>query len=317
MNGKPGVSARTRSIVLRTAEYLGADPVRRPQRLDAGLVGLLVPELDNPIFPALAQLIEHRLAAEGYACVFGCATHVVDEIEYLTTLSQRGVSGIIMVSGRHADTLGDHSQYLELIASGIPMVFLNGFALDVPAAFVSTDDRRAADIAVRHLAELGHGRIGFVSGPSRYVVVERRREGYRQAVAAVGGDLDPELEIQTLFSVEGGRAAIGHLLERGATAAITGSDLLALGTVLGARERGLDVPRDWSVVGYDDSPLMAFTDPPLTTVRQPVRTICDHAARILIDRLASPSTVLPAAEFLCQPDLVVRASTAPAALRRL
>ena len=120
--------------------------------------------------------------------MLGCATQVVDELEYLGTLVERGVAGIVMVSGRHADADGDQTPYHELIAQGIPMVFVNGYAPEVPAPFVSCDDRHAAALAVHHLVSLGHRRIGFVSGPTRYVVVERKLDGFREALAAVGAD---------------------------------------------------------------------------------------------------------------------------------
>ena len=106
MNARPGVSERTRRSCC-TPSTSSAPPsscVRR--RLAAGLVGVVVPELDNPIFPAFAQAVEGRLAAAGYTCVLGCATQVVDELEYLGTLVERGVAGIIMISGRHADADG-------------------------------------------------------------------------------------------------------------------------------------------------------------------------------------------------------------------
>ena len=309
MNGRPGVSERTRSIVLHAVDQLGAARLVRPRQLEAGLVGVVVPELDNPIFPALAQALEARLAGAGYTCVLGCATQVVDELEYLGTLVERGVAGIIMVSGRHADSEGDQSAYHELIAQGIPMVFVNGYSPEVAAPFVSCDDRHASSLAVAHLASLGHRRIAFVSGPARYVVVERKLDGYRQALTAIGADLDGELVLDTVFSVEGGRAAAEPLIARGATAVVAASDLIALGTILGAREHGLAVPAEWSAVGFDDTALMAYTDPPLTTVRQPILTMCEHATRLLLDQLGGAKPVNR--EYLFRPELVVRGSTAP------
>lgn len=310
MNGRPGISERTRAIVLRAAGELGATGVHRPRHLDAGLVGLIVPELDNPIFPALAQLIEARLASAGYTCVLGCATlQGVDEVEYLGMLTERGVAGIVMVSGRHADLTGDQTPYRELLAKGIPMVFVNGYSATVPASFVSCDDRLAAELAVRHLVDLGHRRIGFVSGPANYVVVSRKLEGYREALAAAGADVDDDLIIDSVFSIEGGRAAVTSLIDHGVTGVVAASDLMALGTVLGARERGLDVPGGWSAVGFDDTFLMAYTDPPLTTVRQPIAAMADHAVRLLLDELGG-GAVIPR-EFVFRPDLVVRGSTGP------
>src|SRR5689334_3389217 len=98
MNGKPGVSERTRSVVLHALDQLGGSSLVRARTLEAGLVGIVVPELDNPVFPMFAQALEGRLAAAGYTCVLGCATQVVDELEYLGTLVERGVAGIVIVS---------------------------------------------------------------------------------------------------------------------------------------------------------------------------------------------------------------------------
>ena len=309
MNGKPGVSERTKSVVLRALDQLGGSSLVRARTLEAGLVGIVVPELDNPVFPMFAQALEGRLAAAGYTCVLGCATQVVDELEYLGTLVERGVAGIVIVSGRHSDAQGDQSAYHELIAQGVPMVFVNGDAQGAPAPCVSCDDRRAAALAVHHLASLGHRRIGFVSGPPRYVVVQRKLDGYREALAEVAAEVDDALVVDTVFSIEGGRAAVAPLLDAGATAVVAASDLMALGTILGARERGCSVPADWSVVGYDDSALMAYTDPPLTTVRQPILAMCDHASQLLLQQL--DGTTRLDREYLFRPELIVRGSTAP------
>jgi alanine racemase len=308
MNGRPGVSERTRQLVQHAADELGLARLPRTRVLRAGLVGIVVPELDNPIFPAIAQLLEGRLAAAGYTSVLGCATQVVDELEYLAALIERGVAGVVMVSGRHAAADGDTAAYHELIARGIPMVFVNGYTKGVPAPFVSCDDHHAAMLAVHHLASLGHRRIGFVSGPTRYVVVRRKLDGFREAMRSLGG-ADDDLVVETLFSVEGGRAAAEPLLAGGATAVVAASDLIALGAILGARQHGVEVPGQWSVVGFDDTALMAYTDPPLTTVRQPIAPMCEHAVRLLLDQLGGAPPLHR--EFVFRPELVVRASTAP------
>ena len=308
MNGRPGVRERTRRLVLSAAEELGAGELRVPARtLDVGLVGVIVPELANPIYPAIAQLLEARLAAAGYTAVLGCVTGGVDEIEYLATLAERGVAGLIMVSGRHADGDGDQTLYHELLRRSTPMVFVNGYHPELPAPFVSCDDRLASELAVRHLASLGHRRIAFVGGPSRYVVVQRKLDGFRQALTESGLTIDERLVLNTLFSVEGGRASVPTLADHGATAVVAASDLLALGTILGARGRDLDVPTEWSAVGFDDSALMAYTDPPLTTVRQPIEAMCEHAVRLLLEQIDGAGSANH--EFLFRPELVVRRST--------
>ena len=116
-----------------------------------------------------------------------------------------------------------------------------------------------------------------------------------------------------MFSVEGGDTAAARLIEKGCTAVVCGSDLMALGAIRAARRAGRQVPADFSVVGYDDSPLIAFTDPPLTTVRQSVQAMAEAAVRALLDEIAGEPS--PRAEYVFRPELVVRASTGAAPTR--
>ncbi|MBV2363067.1 LacI family DNA-binding transcriptional regulator [Streptomonospora nanhaiensis] len=310
LNNKPGVGAETRSAVLTALDVLGYERPERLRRRSAGLVGMVVPELENPVFPMFAQAAEGALARQGYTPVL-CTRPLggIVEDEYVELLLERNVSGIIFVSGLHADTTADHGRYHRLISQKLPIVLVNGYAEEVPAAFVSCDDREAGRLAVNHLAELGHTRIGFASGPERYVPVQRKLAGYREAMAAHGLDGEALVELSQ-FGVEGGHAAAQLLLRRGVTAIVCGSDLMALGAVRAARQQGLSVPGDFSVVGYDDSQLIAFTDPPLTTVRQPVHAMAVAAVRSLCDEIAGHPVART--EYLFDPELVVRGSTAAA-----
>ena len=173
------------------------------------------------------------------------------------------------------------------------------------------------ELAVSHLVALGHTRIGFVSGPDRFLNVQRKLAGYRAAMRRELGASDRELDEHvalTLFGVEGGEVAAGQLLSRGVTGIVCGSDLMALGAIRAARRRDLSVPRDVSVVGFDDSPLIAFTDPPLTTLRQPVTAMAVAAVNSLVDEINGHGA--PHSEYLFRPELVVRSSTAIAPARR-
>ncbi|TXC98765.1 LacI family DNA-binding transcriptional regulator [Streptomyces sp. ISID311] len=320
LNGRAGVAASTRQRVLAALDVLGYERPVRLRRRSAGLVGLVIPELTNPIFPAFAQIIEQSLAGHGYTPVLctqmpGGAT----EDELVEQLEERGVTGIVFLSGLHADTRADPARYARLASRGVPFVLINGYNDRIDAPFVSPDDGAAARMAVRHLAELGHERIGLAVGPARYVPSRRKAEGFAAALAESFGLSRGQAErrIQhTLFSVEGGHAAAAALLDdQGCTGIVCGSDLMALGVVRAARQRGLDVPGALSVVGFDDSQLIAFTDPPLTTVRQPVQAMATAAVGALVEeihergqgRQASPRRT----EFVFQPELVVRGSTGP------
>ncbi|MBT2364023.1 LacI family DNA-binding transcriptional regulator [Streptomyces sp. ISL-10] len=317
LNGKAGVAAPTRHRVLAALDVLGYERPVRLKRRSAGLVGLVIPELTNPIFPAFAQVIEQVLAGHGYTPVLctqmpGGAT----EDELVEQLEERGVTGIVFLSGLHADTSADPSRYVKLASRGVPFVLINGFNERVDAHFVSPDDRSAARMAVRHLVELGHERIGLAVGPTRYVPSRRKAEGFVAALHSLLGRTHDEAQgliRRTLFSVEGGQVAAGALLDAGCTGIVCGSDLMALGAVRAVRGRGLDVPCDVSVVGFDDSPLIAFTDPPLTTVRQPVQAMATAAVDALIEEI--DGNPVQRTEFVFQPELVVRGSTgAPPAL---
>ncbi|TDE10413.1 LacI family DNA-binding transcriptional regulator [Jiangella asiatica] len=312
LNARPGVAVQTRQAVLAALDLLGYERPSRLRTTGAGLVGLVVPELENPVFPAFVQVIETILAQRQYTPLLCTQTPGgVSEDEYVDMLLDRGVAGIVFVSGLHADSTASPDRYVRLRELGVPVVLVNGYVAGLDAPFVSTDDVAAAGLAVGHLASLGHTRIGLVIGPRRFVPAARKIEGFTRALRAVPGAPAVENAVATsFFTVEGGRAGAEQLLDAGCTGIVCGSDLMALGAVRAVRNRGLDVPGDVSVVGYDDSPLMPFTDPPLTTVRQAVPAMSAAAVNALMEQIAG---VAPErSELLFAPDLVVRASTGPA-----
>ncbi|MET8676408.1 LacI family DNA-binding transcriptional regulator [Streptomyces sp. NPDC004647] len=312
LNGKPGVAASTRQSVLAALDILGYErPVRLRQR-SAGLVGLITPELENPIFPAFAQVIGQALTRQGYTPVLATQSPGGSTEDELTEmLVDRGVAGIIFISGLHADTSADMQRYEQLRGQGVPFVLINGFSSKVQAPFVSPDDRAAIHLAVTHLAALGHERIGLALGPKRFVPVQRKIEGFLRSMDELLGlpAEDAESLVQhSLFTLEGGQAAASALIDRGCTAMVCASDMMALGAIRAARQHGLEVPHDVSVIGFDDSPLIAFTDPPLTTIRQPVHAMGQAAVRALLEEIGG--TPAPHSEFVFLPELVVRGSTA-------
>ena len=317
INDRPGVSAETRQAVLTALDVLGYERPERLRKRSAGLVGLVVPELDNPIFPAFAQVIESTLAQHGYTPVL-CTQSPggVTEDEYVEMLLDRQVSGIVFISSLAADTTSDRSRYQRLLDRPLPIVLVNSYAKELEAPFVSCDDRVAGELAVSHLVALGHRRIGITSGPNRFINTQRKLQGYRAAMKREVGLTDAEVDdfvSLTLFGVEGGEVAAERLLTKGVTGIICASDMMALGAIRAARRRGLRVPEDVSVIGFDDSALIPFTDPPLTTLRQPVAAMAVAAVRSLVDEINGHGA--PHSEYLFRPELVVRNSTAIAPAR--
>lgn len=312
LNDKP-VAAATRERVLTAIDVLGYERPARLRRRPAGLVGLVVPELTNPVFPLFAQVIETALVKHGYTPLLCTQTPGgLHEDDYVQMLLERGTAGIIFVSGIHAITASDTDRYTRLVNQGVPVVLVNGFQADVDAPCLSQDDVVAVQLAVSHLYQLGHRRIGLALGPQRYTPASRRITAF-QALASKLRDLDALLECSQ-YTIEGGAAAAHALMDRGATGIVCGSDLMALGAIRAARGRGLQVPRDLSVVGSDDGLLAQFADPPLTTVRQDVTGMSEAAVRSLMEEIAG--TPSPRTEYLFPPELIVRASTsAPRAAR--
>lgn len=312
LNGKPGVSSEARQAVLAALDVLGYERPEKLRTRSAGLVGLVVPELSNPVFPAMAQVIEAMLTQRGYTPLL-CAQQPggTTEDQYVEILLDHDVAGIIFVSGLHADTQASVDRYQRLRARGLPLVLVNGKADGVDAPSIATDDTVATELAVRHLVALGHRRIGLAIGPERFVPAARKRRAFAAQMSAQLGvaEIDPHVNT-TLFTVEGGATAAHELIDTGHTAIICGSDLMALGAIRAARSRGLRVPEDLSVVGFDDSPLIGFTDPPLTTVRQPVQAMGQAAVSALMAEIGG--TPPSRTELLFHPELIVRGSTSSA-----
>ncbi|AKU15720.1 LacI family DNA-binding transcriptional regulator [Luteipulveratus mongoliensis] len=312
LNDKPGVAKATRDAVLTSVDVLGYDRPSALRRQMVGMVGLIVPELTNPIFPQFAQTIQTSLAASGYTAVLCTqAPGGVHEDDYLDMLLDRGVAGVLFVSGQHANLDVGVERYVQLRSRGLPMVLVNGHRPEIDAPSLSNDEAAAVDLAVSHLMSLGHKRIGLATGQHRYVPVVRKVEAFERVLAERLGVQDPRPFVaQTWFTVEGGTLAAKSLLEQGVTAVVCGSDLMALGVVRAARQAGLRVPEDLSVVGYDGALLSGFTDPPLTTVRQDVNAMCAAGVRALVDEIAGRPHARGDALFT--PELVVRASTTAA-----
>jgi DNA-binding LacI/PurR family transcriptional regulator len=303
LNGKPGVSDATRDAVLTALDVLGYE---RPSRLRGErvrMVGLVLPELQNPIFPAFGEVVGGALAQQGLTALL-CTSSAggVSEAAYVDLLLQQQVSGAIFAGGLYTEADGPHDHYQLLRRRKLPTVLVNAAVEGLGFPQVSCDDEVAVEQALGHLRALGHRRVGLLLGPADHVPSRRKLASFR----AQSGD--PELVEHAMFSLESGQASMLRLLERGVTGVICASDPLALGAIRAVRRRGLSVPRDVSVIGYDDSALMTCVDPALTTIRQPIEAMGRAAVDLLVHQLEG--TRARTAELLYEPELVVRASTA-------
>ena len=309
LNGKPGISDATRAAVLTALDVIGYERPTHLRVRRARMVGLIVPELQNPIFPALAEVVAGALAQRGFNAVLCTRTGSMSEAEYVEMLLERQVSGMIFAGGQYAEADAPHDHYRRLLQLRLPVVLVNAAAEHLDFPRVSTDDAVAMEQAYGHLAALGHERLGLILGPPDHVPSARKLAAFQAVSAgANGGPLPAEFVERTMFSIEGGHAAAGRLIARGVTGIICGSDPLALGAIRAARRAGLSVPADLSVIGYDDSALMSCTDPPLTTVRQPIEAIGRAAVEMLAGQIEGSS--VSADELFFEPEVVARGSTA-------
>jgi LacI family transcriptional regulator, repressor for deo operon, udp, cdd, tsx, nupC, and nupG len=301
LRGKPGTSQVTRDAVLTALDVFGFERPQPLRREWAGLVGLVLPDLRNPIFPAFAEVMAGALVKRGLVPVL--CTRTADgfsEANYIEMLLAQDVGGIIFVGGSFADAGPEQGRALR--DRKLPIVLINAADENLGVPRVCVDDATAVDQALAHLVAMGHTDIGLVLGPVGHVPSARKHAAFR-------ADRERRDLGHTIFSTEGGRAATTRLLEEGVTAVVCASDALALGAVRAARKQGLSVPGDLSVIGFDDSTFMAATDPPLTTVRQPIEAMGAAAIASLLAQI--DGNVVASEEMLFDPELIVRSSTGP------
>jgi DNA-binding LacI/PurR family transcriptional regulator len=224
-------------------------------------------------------------------------------------LLEQQVSGVVFAGGAYAEANASHEHFAQLHGRGVPVVLVNAAVEHLGFPAVSTDDAVAVEQAFSHLLSLGHHKIGIVLGPEDHMPSRRKLAAFT-ATAKAAKLADDVVVERAMFAIEGGQAAGTRLLQRGVTGVICASDPLALGVIRAIRRARLDVPGDVSVVGFDDSAFMNCTDPPLTTVRQPIDAMGRTIVTLLVNQI--DGATVSDEELLFEPELVVRSSTGPA-----
>jgi len=321
------MSSSTRDLVLKAIADLGYTPSQAARQLKSGVhprvIGLIVPSVANPFYGALAHRIEAAAMSQGYQVLLGNTERDPDrERAYTDELWGYGVRALIFGSSMvHLD------HFEKYVARGLKIVALErpvDAAEELQVDSVGIDNVLAGRLVTKHLLSRGHRRIGFISGPVRTVGRTHRLAGYEAALAEHSIDLDRELiwdagldrnSYGDADALNLGRQGVQLLLSRPnpPTAIFALNDMIAFGAYAGARDMGLSVPRDLSVVGIDDLTLAEVVDPGLTTVRQPIEQIAEFAVNSVIGRL-NGATAEPAGQHeLLRPQLILRASTAEVA----
>jgi LacI family transcriptional regulator len=308
---RPLVNADTARKVLRAAESIGYQPnpiARSLKTAKTTTVGVVIPDLTNPLFPPIVRGIEDVLTAVGYsAWIVNTDNDPAREETAVESLRSRQVEGLIMATARR-----QHPLLVRLHQLGMKMVLVNRRVDGLELPSVTSDDDAGIEMAVNHLAALGHTRIAHLAGPQETSTGVARARAFRHAVRDLGLDDDPKLVVECgYWSETEGAQGLRKLLDTGpsCTAIVAGNDLIALGCYDVFAERGMRCPDDMSVVGFNEMPFLDKMNPPLTTVSIPHYDLGSEAARLLLDTIDEPDR-LPRSVLLT-PSLVVRASTAP------
>jgi len=276
-------------------------------------LGVVSNDISDHSFAELAAGAELEARRHGFYLIIGSVEEESpgDEEAYLRLMQQRRIEGLIVARPR----LRPASQrLLATMANSIPTVVIASRFEALRLHSVDIDNRAGGRMAAAHLIEMGHQAIATITGPLDWPSAIARLEGTHDALQEAGLSSRLLVESSPEWGVEGGAAAMSRLLgsRRRFTAVFAQSDLLALGAISELQARGYAIPRDVSVVGYDDIPVARYLSPSLTTVRQPMREVGASAVRLLVDRLARPSPARSARgrHQLVGVSLVVRASVA-------
>ena len=287
LNGKPGVSEATRQAVLTALDVLGYERPTKLRGERARLVGLVLPELQNPIFPAFAEVVGGALAQQGFTPVLCTQTAGgVTEADYVELLLQQQVSGVVFAGGLYAQEDAPHDHYARLAERKLPTVLVNA-SIEASASRGCRATTRSPSSRRWATCSRSATRGSAWSSARRTTCRRSRKLAAARAVAARAGIAARRRPRRPLALLARGGPGRGHPAARArVTGIICASDPMALGAIRAARRAGLTVPGDVSVVGFDDSALMNCTDPPLTTVRQPIESMGRMVIELLVGQIA-------------------------------
>lgn len=303
------VNQETRRRVQKAIDQLGYLPSRVAQRLrgeggDAKLIGLVLPDIQNPFFADLARGVEDVAQRHGYLVFLGNSDEdAAKEKRYLDVMRAESVDGIIVPPCSETD-----EAVADLVRRQLPVVCVDRRLLRGKVDTVLVDNVRGAHEAMEHLIGLGHRRIGFIEGLPQLSTSRERLQGYRQALDEHGIPFDPTLVRQGDSRHGSGRDLTRALLELPdrPSALLIGNNLMTLGALEMIHQKGLRIPEEVAILGYDDMPWALALNPPLTAVRQPGDEVGRRAMELLLQRIREPQR--SASLVMMQPELVVRKS---------
>jgi len=305
LNGTAVVSGEKKQAVDEAIAKLGFVPNPVARGLAGGRtlsIGVVTQAIDSPFYGVALRGIEDELDKAGYSSLFVSGQwNASEETRCIETLRARRVDGIIVLTGRLSDTA------LRTVARTMPVVVTGRHLTGTQLASLDFDNFEGARLATDHLLAWGHRQIAFITGDPAHPDANERLRGYRSAIEAAGLGFEPALVVPGLFTEESGLVAVGRLLDSGQafSAIFAANDQMAFGASLGLHWRGLRVPHDVSIVGFDDLPIARFALPPLTTVHHPAYELGQQASLVMLQLLngEKPTGQVPA------PRVIVRQSS--------
>lgn len=311
LNHPESVSPETRNRVLEVIARLGYRPnaIARSLKLQrTHTIGLITGGLDNWFYVQMSLGAVRELRKHNYRVLLSTTDRDPDgEPDFMHMLAENRVDGVLLA---HDTVEKADDPLVQLLRVDLPIV-TTGYRLSRPAfRVVDVDNVEGAQQVMRYLIAQGHRRIAMITGAAIYKAAQDRIEGYRRTLAEAGLPFDPALICEGRWTIDSGYASMRDLLTSGAsfTAVFAHNDEMAIGAMRALREAGLNVPQDVSVVGFDDTQIAQYVDPPLTSVHQPVSAIGVIAARLLVRMLDDPNQ--PLEDELVKTTLVVRDSVA-------
>ena len=312
MNDHPSVDQGTRARVRLVAEKLNYQPNVAARSLAAGrtnILGLVIPMgvaalFTDPYVPLLIQGISSACNANDHSVMLWLAEPEYERRTIRQVLQGGLIDGVILASA-----LMDDPMLEALQRRGLPFIMVGRLPTDNEISYVDVDNVNSAREMVAYLLRLGYRRVATIAGPTNMIAGSDRLQGYRLALRNRGVTPDPTLIVEADFTEEGGYIAMQRLLPQAPEAVFVASDAMAVGAMRALRDAGLRVPQDVAIAGFDDIPFAARTDPPLTTVRQPIQRMGSVAAETLIDMISHPH---PQPRRMILPtELVIRESSGP------
>ncbi len=317
LGGYDDVAEETRRLIVRTAEEMGYRPnvmARRLQKQRTDTLGFVVPtsgpRFSDPFFSELLAGIGNEAASHDFDLLV--STRPPDTPEeaqaYERLILERRVDGLVLTRTRVND-----ARIAYLLDQGFPFAAFGRTQVEGTYAWVDEDGELGVFNATRYLVELGHRAIAIILPPANLMFTVHRRAGFYRAMEAHGLAVEPAWEESGDLTERGGYAAASRLLAgpRRPTAIVAGNDLMAIGAMRAAREHGLNVGQDVSLVGFDDITLAEHAHPPLTTIRQPIYEIGRRVCRMLIEILSGVPLEQAGCQVLFEPELVIRDSSGP------